>query len=72
MSRKPLTIAISADNTGYALKESPKSALLSDEHVSDVIGLGIGVGGDDTAYPHICIMAAEAVRSGKARRQHHG
>ena len=72
MSRKPLTIAIGADNTGYAVKESLKSVLLSDEHVSDVIGLGIGVGGDDTAYPHIGIMAAQAVRSGKARRQHGG
>ncbi len=68
MSRKKLTIVIGADNAGYSLKESIKLVLLSDERVSKVIDLGVDAGSDDTAYPHIGIKAAEAIRSGAADR----
>ena len=68
MDRKPLIIAVGADNAGYALKERVKSVLLSDERVGEVIDLGVDSDSDDTAYPHIGIKAAETVQSGGADR----
>jgi ribose 5-phosphate isomerase B len=68
MQHKPLTIVIGADSAGYALKERVKSVLASDERVAEVIDLGVDDLQDDTAYPHIGIRAAQAVREGKADR----
>src|SRR5260221_5446801 len=68
MSRKPLTIAVGADNAGYPLKERLKSALLSDDRVAAVIDLGVDSAADDLPYPHIGIKAAETVRAGRADR----
>lgn len=68
MKRKPLTIAVGADNAGHPLKERLKTVLESDERVAEVIDLGVDSVSDETAYPHIGIKAAEAVRSGKADR----
>ena len=68
MSRKPLTIAVGADNAGYPLKERLKAVLLADERVGEVIDLGVESPSDDLPYPHIGIKAAETVRAGQADR----
>ncbi len=68
MSRKPLTIAVGADNAGYPLKERLKAALLADKRVAEVLDLGVESSSDDLPYPHIGIKAAETVRAGQADR----
>ncbi len=68
MPAKQLRIVVGADGAGYPLKEAVKAVLLADDRVSSVVDLGVAGDDDETAYPHIGISAAEAIRSGRADR----
>jgi ribose 5-phosphate isomerase B len=68
MSTQKYKVAVGADNAGFALKESVKQVLLSDPRVSEVVDFGVDSDADETAYPHIAVKAAEAVRRGEADR----
>jgi ribose 5-phosphate isomerase B len=68
MSTPQYRIAVGADNAGYELKESVKQVLLSDPRVAEVVDFGVDSTDDETAYPHIAVKAAEAVRRGELDR----
>lgn len=63
-------IAIGCDNAGCEYKDTLKSDLSKDPRVTDVIDVGVKLGGEDfnTAYPHIGVAAARLVAEGKADR----
>jgi ribose 5-phosphate isomerase B len=65
---EPWTIAVGADNAGYALKEHLRGILLADARVKSVIDVGVMSADDGTPYPHVGIAAAEAVRDGRVER----
>jgi ribose 5-phosphate isomerase B len=62
------TIAIGCDNNGLEHKNQIKADFEADPRVAGVIDLGIRSGDDATAYPHIAVDVATAVKEGKANR----
>lgn len=62
------TIAVGCDNNGLQLKNAIKSDLEKDPRVFSVVDFGVHEGDDSTAYPHVAIDVAEAIKDGKANR----
>ncbi len=61
------TIAIGADDAGYAYKEVLRDALNHDPRVKEVIDVGVGAS-EHTAYPHVGARAAGLVADRRADR----
>lgn len=64
---KQLRVVVGSDDAGYEYKEVLKGDLEADEHVAEVIDVGVG-GGGHTPYPTVAIAAAEKIRDGEADR----
>lgn len=62
------TIAVGSDSNGLSYKNLIKSDLEADSRVLKVLDLGVLSGEDSTAYPHVAVDVANAVREGKANR----
>jgi len=62
------TIAIGCDSNGLTYKNEIKGDLEADPRVAKVIDLGVLSETDSTAYPHIAVDVALAIKSGKANR----
>ena len=67
MTTDRYVIAIGADNAGADLKNTLKKQLEVDPRV-EVIDFGVPDASDDTAYPHVGLVVAEAVARGEAKR----
>lgn len=65
---KKWTIAIGCDNNGFEYKDAIRKDLESDPRVAQVIDLGVPSNSDSTAYPHVAIDVAQAIKEGKANR----
>lgn len=61
------TIALGADDAGFAYKEILRGQLEADARVDAVIDVGV-TAEDRTPYPSVGIAAAETVASGRAHR----
>lgn len=62
------TIAIGCDSNGLTYKNEIKSDLESDSRVASVIDLGVLSDDDSTAYPHVAVDVALAIKEGRANR----
>jgi len=62
------TIAVGCDSNGLHYKNTIKADLEKDPRVFSVVDFGVHEGEDNTAYPHIAIDVAEAIKEGKANR----
>jgi ribose 5-phosphate isomerase B len=62
------TIAIGCDSNGLTYKNEIKGDLEADPRVAKVIDLGVLADDDSTAYPHVAVDVALAIKSGKANR----
>jgi ribose 5-phosphate isomerase B len=62
-----LRIIVGSDDAGYEYKEALKGDLRGDSRVAEVTDVGVG-SDEDTAYPHIAVVAARLVAEGKADR----
>jgi len=67
-TRKPLVIAVGADEAGCGYKNKIKADLEADPRVSKVIDVGVNETSDKTAYPHPAVDAAKLVSAGEADR----
>lgn len=68
MDGKQYVVAVGSDDAGVNLKNFIRDQLREDPRVRDVLDFGVADEGDKTAYPIICIRAAEAVARGEADR----
>ncbi len=68
MEEKQYVIAVGSDDAGVNLKDFVRDQLRDDSRVGEVIDFGVADADDKTAYPVICIKAAEAVADGEADR----
>jgi ribose 5-phosphate isomerase B len=62
------TIAVGCDSNGLSYKNLIKFDLEADSRVLKVLDLGVLSGEDSTAYPHVAVDVATAVRERKANR----
>lgn len=62
------TVAIGCDNNGLSYKNEIKSDLEKDPRVIKVLDLGVLTGEDSTAYPHVAVDVALAIKEGRANR----
>jgi ribose 5-phosphate isomerase B len=62
------TVAIGCDSNGLQYKNEIKSDLESDPRVAKVLDLGVLNDEDSTAYPHVAVDVALAIKEGKANR----
>jgi ribose 5-phosphate isomerase B len=68
MDGKQYVMTVSSDDAGVNLKNFIRVQLEDDERVEEVIDFGVADADDKTAYPVVCIKAAEAVARGEADR----
>ncbi len=68
MDGKQYVVAVGSDDAGVNLKNFIRDQLQGDQRVDEVIDFGVADADDKTAYPVICIRAAEAVARGEADR----
>jgi len=68
MDAKRYRMAVGSDDAGVNLKNFIRDQLGDDERVEEVIDFGVADADDKTAYPVVCIKAAEAVAQGEADR----
>lgn len=68
MDGKRYVVAVGSDDAGVNLKNFIRDQLQGDPRVREVLDFGVADAGDKTAYPIICIKAAEAVARGEADR----
>ncbi|MGH3147193.1 MAG: ribose-5-phosphate isomerase [Rubrobacter sp.] len=68
MDGKQYVVAVGSDDAGVNLKNFIRDQLREDPRVKDVVDFGVADEGDKTAYPIVCIKAAEAVARGEADR----
>ncbi|MBA2535082.1 MAG: ribose-5-phosphate isomerase [Rubrobacter sp.] len=68
MDGKQYVVAVGSDDAGVNLKNFIRDQLQGDQLVDEVIDFGVADADDKTAYPVICIRAAEAVARGEADR----
>ncbi|MBA2715355.1 MAG: ribose-5-phosphate isomerase [Rubrobacteraceae bacterium] len=68
MDDKRYVVAVGSDDAGVNLKNFIRDQLQGDQRVDEVIDFGVADADDKTAYPVICIRAAEAVARGEADR----
>ena len=68
MDGKRYVMAVGSDDAGVNLKNFIRDQLGDDERVEEVIDFGVADADDKTAYPVVCIRAAEAVARGEADR----
>jgi len=68
MDDKRYVVAVGSDDAGVNLKNFIRDQLQDDPRVDQVIDFGVADADDKTAYPVICIRAAEAVARGEADR----
>ncbi len=61
-------VAVGSDDAGVNLKDFIRDQLRGDSRVKEVIDFGVADVEDKTAYPVVCIRAAEAVARGEADR----
>jgi ribose 5-phosphate isomerase B len=61
-------VAVGSDDAGVNLKDFIRDQLRDDSRVKEVIDFGVADAEDKTAYPVVCIRAAEAVARGEADR----
>ncbi|GGK91443.1 ribose-5-phosphate isomerase [Mangrovihabitans endophyticus] len=66
--RRPLRVAVGADEAGLALKDALADLLRGDARVAAVRDFGVHEPDDRTAYPNIGLLAAQAVADGQADR----
>lgn len=68
MEDKRYVVAVGSDDAGVNLKNFIGDQLRDDPRVDEVVDFGVADADDKTAYPVICIQAAEAVARGEADR----
>ncbi len=68
MAGEQYVVAVGSDDAGVNLKNFIRDQLRDDPRVGEVIDFGVADADDKTAYPVICIRAAEAVARGEADR----
>jgi ribose 5-phosphate isomerase B len=68
MDDKRYVVAVGSDDAGVNLKNFIRDQLREDSRVEDILDFGVADADDKTAYPVICIRAAEAVARGEADR----
>ena len=68
MDGKRYVMAVGSDDAGINLKNFIRDQLGDVERVEEVIDFGVADADDNTAYPVVCIKAAEAVARGEADR----
>ncbi len=68
MEDRRYVVAVGSDDAGVNLKDFIRDQLQGDPRVDEVIDFGVADADDKTAYPVICIRAAEAVARGEADR----
>src|SRR3954447_18718462 len=68
MDGKQYVMAVGSDDAGVNLKNFIRDQLRDDPRVGEVVDFGVADADDKTAYPVICIRAAEAVARGEADR----
>jgi ribose 5-phosphate isomerase B len=68
MEGRQYVVAVGSDDAGVNLKNFIRDQLSDDPRVEDVLDFGVADADDKTAYPVICIRAAEAVARGEADR----
>jgi len=68
MEDRRYVVAVGSDDAGVNLKNFIRDQLQGDQRVDEVIDFGVADADDKTAYPVICIRAAEAVARGEADR----
>jgi len=61
-------IVVGSDNAGVNYKNALKAFLQGDARVVSVDDVGVASPGDDTAYPHIAVAAAQKIAAGEADR----
>lgn len=66
MDDKRYVVAVGSDDAGVNLKNFIRDQLREDPRVEEVVDFGVADAEDKTAYPVICIQAAEAVARGDA------
>jgi len=68
MDDKRYVMAVGSDDAGVNLKDFIRDQLREDPRADEVIDFGVADADNKTAYPVICIRAAEAVARGEADR----
>jgi ribose 5-phosphate isomerase B len=68
MDDRGYVVAVGSDDAGVNLKDFIRDQLQDDPRVDEVVDFGVADAEDKTAYPVICIRAAEAVARGEADR----
>jgi len=68
MSDKQYVMAVGSDDAGVHLKDYIRDRLREDPRVREVHDFGVADTSDKTAYPIICVKAAEAVARGEIDR----
>ena len=66
MDDRGYVVAVGSDDAGVNLKDFIRDQLQDDPRVDEVVDFGVADADDKTAYPVICIRAAEAVARGDA------
>jgi ribose 5-phosphate isomerase B len=66
MDDRGYVVAVGSDDAGVNLKDFIRDQLQDDLRVDEVVDFGVADADDKTAYPVICIRAAEAVARGDA------
>ncbi|MFC4508292.1 MULTISPECIES: ribose-5-phosphate isomerase [Streptomyces] len=64
---QPIRVVVGCDDAGLDYKETLKADLQTDERVTEVIDVGVGIG-ETTAYPHVAVTAARLIAEGRAER----
>ncbi|KAH8812860.1 ribose 5-phosphate isomerase [Xylogone sp. PMI_703] len=67
-TQRKWTVAVGCDNNGLDYKNALKAILEADPRVKEVIDFGVHESDNSTAYPHIAVDAATAIKDGKADR----
>ncbi len=62
-----LRVVVGSDDAGYEYKEALKGDLRADDRVVEVTDIGVGTD-ENTAYPHVAVVAARLIAEGKADR----
>ena len=68
VTKKPLVIAMGADDAGCGYKNKIKADLQAHPGVAKVIDVGVNESTDKTAYPHPAVDAAKLIKNGQADR----
>ena len=68
MDGRQYVVAVGSDDAGVNLKDFIRDQLQDDPRVEEVLDFGVADADDKTAYPVICIRAAETVARGEADR----